>query len=121
MDYGEAVALIEQRRDAWLREDVETYLSLFADDFRFEADGVEQSRGREALEDTIRRNYARFRPISWDVHEIAVHGQNALGEWTVVIEERKTGIRSSLKAMFICEIQDGLTKWVREYRLPGWQ
>jgi hypothetical protein len=118
MEYAEAVALLAKRRDAWLGEDIGTYLSLFADDFRFEADGVEQTRGRAALEETVRRNYARFRPISWDFHEIAVHGANVLGEWTVVIEERETGLRSSLQAMFICEIRDGLTNWVREYRLP---
>lgn len=120
MDRAEAVALIEKRRDAWLRQDLDTYLGLFADDFTFHADGVEQSRGRAALEESVRRNYERFRPISWEFHEIAVHGSNVLTEWTVTMEVIKTGARWSLRAMGICEIRDGLTIWAREYRSPIW-
>lgn len=116
MDHAEAVALLEKRRDAWLHQDLDRYLGLFAADFVFEAGGVEQTRGRAALENAVRHNYERFNPVSWEFHEIAVHGQNVLAEWTVTLEERATGTRRSMKAMFICEIQDGITTWVREYR-----
>jgi ketosteroid isomerase-like protein len=118
MDHAEAVALIEKRRDAWLSQDLDTYLSLFAEDFVFYADGQEQTRGRAALEDTVRRNYERFDPVSWEFYEKACHGQNVLAEWTVTLKERATGSVRSLRAMFICEIRGGLTTWVREYRWP---
>jgi len=45
MDRAEAVALVERRRQAWLREDVDAYLGLFADNFVFHANGVERTRG----------------------------------------------------------------------------
>jgi hypothetical protein len=32
MDRAEAVTLMEKRRQAWLRKDIDTYLSLFSDD-----------------------------------------------------------------------------------------
>ena len=119
MDHEEAVALLEQRRDAWLNQDLDSYLNLFDEDFVFLAGGVEQSRGRAALGDAVRRNYELFHPISWEFHEIAVHGQNILGEWTVTLQEKATGAQRSINAMFICEIQDGLATWVREYRAGG--
>jgi uncharacterized protein (TIGR02246 family) len=118
MKRAEAVSLMNKRRDAWLNRDLDGYLSLFADDFVFYAGGVEQTRGRTALAEAVEHNYEQFNPISWDFHEIAVHGQNVLAEWTVTQEERASGARRSLKAMFICEIRDGLATWVREYRAP---
>jgi uncharacterized protein (TIGR02246 family) len=119
MDHEEAVALLTKRRDAWLNQDLDSYLSLFAEDFVFIAGGVEQSRGRVALAEAVRRNYELFDPVSWEFHEIAVRGQNILAEWTVTLEEKATGAQRSMQAMFICEIQDGLAMCVREYRAGG--
>jgi hypothetical protein len=118
MDHAEAVALVEKRRDAWLGEDVDGYLNLFADDFAFFVNGVERIRGRLALENAVRRSYLRFRPISWEFHDIAVHGSNVMTEWTVVMEGRTTGTTRGFRAMSICEICDGLAIWQREYRAP---
>ena len=119
MDHEKAVALLKRRRDAWLNQDLDSYLSLFDEDFVFLAGGVEQSRGRTALADAVRRNYELFDPISWEFHEIAVNGQNILAEWTVTLEEKVTGAQRSMNAMFICEIRDGLCTCVREYRAGG--
>ena len=119
MDHAEAVVLVERRRDAVrLREDVDAYLNLFADDFAFFVNGVERTRGRLALENAVRRSHLRFRPISWEFHEIAVHGDNVMTEWTVVMEERTTGGTRRFRAMSICEIHDGLATWQRETRSP---
>lgn len=116
MEQAEAARLLAQRRDAWLREDVDGYLAMFHDDFSFSANGVRLVDGRLALENAVRRSYLRFRPVSWELHEIAVHGDAVLSEWTVATEERTTGIVRSIRAMSICEIRDGLTTWQREYR-----
>jgi hypothetical protein len=118
MDHAEAAGLLERRRDAWLREDVDAYLRMFSDDFTFSVNGVELVEGRLALENAVRRSYLRFRPLTWEFHDIAVHGANVLSEWTVAIEERATGTRRVVRAMSICEIRDGLTTWQREYRAP---
>ncbi len=118
MDRSDAVALIEKRRDAWLNEDLETYLGLTAEDYVVEVDGKEDVRGRAALETMVKRNYERFRPVAWDFHEIAVHDSKVLAEWTVTLESRATGDRFSLRAMSIGEIRDGVLVWWREYRLP---
>jgi limonene-1,2-epoxide hydrolase len=118
MDQAEPAALVLKRRDAWLSEDLDTYLSLTADDYTIEADGIEQNRGRASLEQTVRRNYEKYRPISWEFHEMAVDGTKVLAEWTVTMEARSTGSRWSLKAMSICEVRNGQLAWWREYRLP---
>jgi len=119
MDRTEAQSLFEQRRTAWLREDVDAYLALFADDFLFVANGVERIRGRLALENAVRRSYLRFRPISWELHAIAADGPSVLSEWTVTMEERTTGVERSIRAMSICEMHDGLATCQREYRSPA--
>jgi hypothetical protein len=115
MDRAESVALLNRRRDAWLNRDLDSYLSLFAEDFVFYAGGVEQTRGRAALAEAVRRNYEQFNPIGWDLHEIAVNGQNVSAKWTVTWEEKASGARRSIRAMFICEIRNGLATWGREY------
>lgn len=118
MDRAEAVALMEKRRDAWVREDVNTYLGMFHHDFVFSVNGVEVVRGLLALENGVRRSYLRFRPISWEFSEIATDGQHVLAEWVVSMEERATGVPRFIRAMTVSEIQNGLTTWQREYRLP---
>jgi limonene-1,2-epoxide hydrolase len=118
VDRAEAAGYLEQRRQAWLREDVDAYLRMFHDDFTFSANGVELITGRLALENAVRRSYLRFRPISWEFHDIAVHDANVLSEWTVAIEARTSGAIRAVRAMSICEIHDGLTTWQREYRAP---
>jgi len=119
VERSEAVALIKKRRDAWVHGDLETYLGLTAEDYVLEVDGHEELRGRAALEDMIRRNYERFRPVSWDFHEIVSHGSKVLAEWTVAMEEKATGIRWSVMGMSICEVRDSVLTWWREYRSPA--
>ena len=117
MDRTEAVTLMEKRREAWLRQDLDAYLSLFSDDFVF-SDGTGQSHGRASWEELNRRNAERVLPVSWEFHELAVHGSNILAEWTLTLEPRGTGTRVSLKAMSISETRDGLFAANREYRWP---
>ena len=116
MERTEAVELLERRRNAWLREDVDAYLSTFAEDFVFQADGVEESRGKASLEAIIRRSYEQFRPVNWEFHDIAVHGSNVLAEWTVTVEDRYTRATSTMNAMYISEVRNGVSTWIREYR-----
>jgi limonene-1,2-epoxide hydrolase len=83
-----------------------------------EVDGHEELRGRAAFADMIRRNYERFRPVSWDFHEIVSHGSKVLAEWTVAMEDKASGTIWSVKGMSICEVREGVLSWWREYRSP---
>ena len=116
MDRDLAVALIEQRRDSWLREDVEAYLSLFSEDFSFVVNGIEVVRGLPAVANAVRRSYLRYRPVSWEFHHIAVDGLHVLTEWTATMEERTTRVPRTVGAMCTCKLHDGLAIWQREYR-----
>jgi limonene-1,2-epoxide hydrolase len=118
VDRADAVTLLEKRSRAWLDEDLQTYLGLTAEDYTVEANGAVDVRSRAELEQQVRRNYERFRPVDWKYHEIAVHGSKVLAEWTVTMESRTNGNRWSLHAMSVGEIQDGRLLWWREYRLP---
>jgi len=118
MNASDAVAVIERRRDAWLDEDLDTYLGLTAEDYVIEVDGKEDVRGRAALEEMVRRNYERFRPVAWEFHAIVARGSTVLAEWTTTLEARATGERWALRAMSICEVRDGVLSWWREYRAP---
>ena len=118
MSPSEAVAVVQKRADAWVREDLETYLALTAEDYVVEVDGNEDMRGRSVLEEVVRRNYERFRPIAWDFHEIAGDGSRVFAEWTATLEARDTGVRWSYKAMSVCEVRDGVLCWWHEYRAP---
>ena len=117
MDYDDAMAMMEKRRAAWLQQDVEAYVSLFSEDFAF-SDGVEQVRGRVAWEQVIRANNERSSPISWEFHDVAVHGSNILAEWTVTIEPKGTGATLSLHGMSISAARDGVFTSHHEYRWP---
>ena len=51
----EATRLFEQRRDAWLREDLDAYLALWAEDMTFQSPvHAEPLRGRAAFADVLR-------------------------------------------------------------------
>jgi limonene-1,2-epoxide hydrolase len=115
----EAVALFERRRDAWLAEDFDAYVGLFANDVVLQTPIGEPHRGREAYEALVRRSYEAMRPVSFDFHEIAVHGDKVLSEWTITVEVRADGTRIPYDGMSICEIRDGLIATWREYFDPA--
>jgi ketosteroid isomerase-like protein len=118
MEPSEAVALIQKRADAWVNEDLATYLALTAEDCVVEVNGKADMPDRSALEEAVRRNYERFRPIAWDFHEIVADGSKVFAEWTTTLEARDTGVRWSYKAMSVCEVRDGVLCWWHEYRAP---
>jgi hypothetical protein len=117
MDYDDAMALLEKRRAAWLQSDVDTYLSLFSEDF-VSSDGVEQINGRPAWEDIVRRSDELASPISWEFHTVAVHGSNILAEYTFTVEPKGTGVQRSVHGMSISEVRDGVFTSHRDYRWP---
>ncbi len=118
--YDEAVAVFERRRRAWLAEDVDGYLALWADDMRFQSPvHREPLRGRAAFADLIRQSAAFSRPVAFDFHHLAVHGALVLAEWTITIERRADTRQIRWDGMSVAELRDGLIVWWREYWNPG--
>ena len=118
--HEEAVELFERRRKAWLDEDADAYLALWAEDMTFRSPVHDEPlREKPAYEKLIRRSLEMVRPVAFTVHHIAVHGDLVLAEWDAEIEWRTDGRRSAWRGMSVCEIRDGLiTEW-REYWNPA--
>src|SRR5713101_1072032 len=107
LSHDEAVALFERRRDAWLREDVDAYLALWAEDMSFQSPVHESPlRGRAAFGELVRRSLAFSRPVAFEFTHIAV--------------ERRDGGRSiEWWGMSVAEIRDALIHTWREYWNPS--
>ncbi len=112
--------LFERRRDAWLKEDTESYLALWAEDMLIELPGrKEPIRGRDAYAEIVDKAFASLRPVSWEFHRLAVDGDHVLSEWTISGEVRASGKAATWRGMAICRIEDGLLKEWREYWDPA--
>jgi uncharacterized protein (TIGR02246 family) len=116
----EAVALFERRRRAWLAEDLDAYLALWADDMTFQSPAhAEPLRGRTAFRELVRRAYASARPVSFDFTHVAVAGDVVLAEWRIAVEARDGGRRIEWWGMSVAEVRGGLIHVWREYWNPA--
>ena len=116
----EALALFERRRRAWLAEDVDAYLALWADDMTFQSPvHAEPLRGRAAFAELVRRSYATARPVRFDFTHVAVAGDVVLAEWRIAVETRDGGRRVEWSGMSVAEVRGGLIHAWREYWDPA--
>ena len=116
----EALALFERRRRAWLDEDVDGYLALWAEDMTFQSPvHVEPLRGRSAFAELVRRSLAFARPVRFDFSHLAVHERFVLAEWTITVERRADGGETSWRGMSVADIREGLIHAWREYWNPA--
>ena len=119
LSHADAVSLFEQRRAAWLREDLDAYLGLWADDMTFQSPvHSEPLRGRAAFAELVRQSAQLTRPLRFDFDHIAVHGDLVLAEWTIAVERRADGRRLEWRGMSIAEIRAGRIVMWREYWNP---
>lgn len=112
--------LFERRRDAWLAQDVDRYLDLFAPDLEIAMPGrSEPVRGREPYAEIVRGSFAWAAPEAFTFHELAVNGDAVLAEWTISVRRRDDGARFEWHGMSIARIDvDGrIARW-REYWDP---
>ncbi|HZR83475.1 MAG TPA: nuclear transport factor 2 family protein [Candidatus Binatia bacterium] len=119
LTWDEAVRLFERRRDAWLAEDLDAYLALFAPGLEFRSPVHAEPLGHAAFADLVRASNARMRPVSFDFERLAVHGDDVLAEWRIRIAERATGRIVEYSGMSACRIAGGLIAWWREYWDPA--
>ena len=116
--YDEAVALFETRRQAWLHEDIDAYLALWAEDMTFQSPVHAEPMGRTAFAALVRQSTAFSRPLRFDFDHLAVHGRMVLAEWTIAIERRDSATTIEWRGMSVAEIRDGLIVTWREYWNP---
>jgi limonene-1,2-epoxide hydrolase len=114
----QAVALFEQRRRAWLAEDVDAYMALWAEDMRFQSPVHAEPLDREAFVALVRRAFAASRPLHFEITQLAVAGDAVLAEWRIVVERRVGGRRVEWWGMSVAEMRAGLIHRWREYWNP---
>jgi ketosteroid isomerase-like protein len=120
LTHAEAVDLFDRRRLAWLREDLDGYLALWADDMTFGSPvHPEPLRGKPAFAELVRRSNAMSKPLRFDVGHLAVHGEMVLAEWSIAITHRETGRIIAWDGMSVASIRDGLIHVWREYWNPA--
>ena len=115
-----AIELFERRRAAWLGEDVDGYLALWAEDMSFQSPvHAEPLVGKTAYSELIHRSMTMIQPVAFDIYHLAVEDPLVLAEWRAEVEWRADGRRSSWRGMSVCEIRDGLITFWREYWNPA--
>jgi ketosteroid isomerase-like protein len=114
----EAEALFERRRRAWLDEDVDAYLALWADDMVFQSPVHSEPLQRDEFAAVVRQSTAHGRPLYLDFHCLAVRGDSVLAEWSIGIERRDDGRRMEWRGMSSARLRDGLIVEWREYWNP---
>ena len=118
--HDEAVALFARRRDAWLHEDLDAYLALWAEEMSFQSPAhAAPLRGRAVFAELVRRSVAVTRPVAFEFTHLAVHGAAVLAEWRIAVERRDGGQRIVWWGMSVAEIRDGLIYSWREYWNPA--
>ena len=115
----EAVALFDRRRQAWLAEDLDAYLGLWAKDMRFQSPMHVEPLGHAAFADLVRQSFVSARPVCFDITQLAVAGDVVLAEWRIAVERREGGRRIEWWGMSAAEIRDGLIRAWREYWNPA--
>jgi limonene-1,2-epoxide hydrolase len=116
----EAIDLFERRRKAWLAEDLDAYLALWADDMTFQSPMHDEPlQGKRAYEEMVRQSASFVRPLGFDILSIAVNGGLVLAEWKITLEWRVQNVAVSYTGMSRSTIRNGLiTEW-REYWNAG--
>jgi uncharacterized protein (TIGR02246 family) len=110
-----AARLFERRRAAWLAEDVDAYLDLFAGNVTLEIPG-RVIEGRAAYERLVRASFARARPVEFVFHTIATAPPDVvMADWTITVERRDSGAPVRWRGMSVCRIAGGRIAWWREY------
>jgi ketosteroid isomerase-like protein len=115
-----AQELFDRRRDAWLAQDVEAYLDLFAPGLEITMPGRDEPvRGIEPYTDIVRRSFAWAAPEAFTFHALAVAGDAVLAEWTISVRRREDDARFEWHGMSIARIDDDgrIGRW-REYWDP---
>jgi ketosteroid isomerase-like protein len=120
LTYESACELFERRRLAWLREDLEEYFSLWAEEMTFRSPAHPQPlRGKPAFAELVRLSMGMMQPVSFEVKGLAVQGDLLFAEWRIAARHRASKRVIEWEGMSSARIDGGLiTEW-REYWNPA--
>jgi hypothetical protein len=63
-----------------------------------------------------RMSYQWAKPVSFDFHHLAVGDDDVvMCDWTITVQRREDGGEVTWRGMNVCQLQDGVIKWWREY------
>jgi limonene-1,2-epoxide hydrolase len=111
-----AVDLFDRRVRAWLAADVDAYLACWHDDMAITVPGRDEPLvGIDPYRKLVEGSFAWARPVSFDVHALAVDGDIVLAEWTLRAERRADGVLVEWSGASVCELRDERIVWWREY------
>jgi uncharacterized protein (TIGR02246 family) len=117
VDLAEARALFDRRRLAWLAGDVDGYLDCWHDDLVLHLPGsATPVVGRDAYRSLVERSNAWARPVSFEVHHLAVDGDVVLAEWTITALRLADDVEVTWTGMNAALIEAGRIRWWREYQ-----
>ena len=115
---GEARAVFGRRVDAWLAQDVASYVDCWHDDMRIELPtGV--IVGAATYRKLVEASFAWAAPVSFDVHHFAVDEAAGIvfGDWTIRARRRDDDVVVEWRGLSVCELRDGRIVWWREHHL----
>ena len=99
-----------------MAEDVDAYLACWHDDMSITVPGREMPiMGVAAYREMVEQSFAWARPVSFDVHHLAVSGDVVFAEWTIRVVRRRDDVQFEWTGMSVCELRDGRIRWWREY------
>jgi ketosteroid isomerase-like protein len=111
-----ATDVFDRRVRAWLAEDVDAYLACWHDDMAITFPGRDEALvGADRYREVVEGSFQWARPLSFDVHALAVDGDVVLAEWTIRAERRDDGVVVEWSGMSACELRGDRIAWWREY------
>jgi len=112
----DARRLFERRIAAWLAEDVDAYMACWDADMRIELpSGVIDDRA--AYRKLVAAGFDWAVPISFEVHRLAVNGDDVFADWTIRARRRSDDAVVEWRGLSVCELRDGKITWWREHHL----
>jgi len=114
----EARAVFARRVDAWLAQDVVSYLDCWHDDMRIALPtGVIVGAARYRT--LVEASFDWAAPVSFDVHHFAVDETAGIvfADWTIRVRRRDNDVVIEWQGLSVCEMRDGRIVWWREHHL----
>ncbi len=114
---SDARRVFARRVDAWLAEDVDGYLACWHDDMELTLPGGRVISGIDQYRKLVEGSFAWATPVSFEVHALAVDGDQVLSDWTIRAQRREDDVVVEWRGLSICAIRDGRISWWREHHL----
>jgi limonene-1,2-epoxide hydrolase len=113
----EARAVFDRRVAAWLAADLDAYMACWHADMQLTLPGGRVVSGIDAYRRVVEQSFAWAKPVSFDIHALAVDGNKVLSDWTIRARRRVDGVVVAWSGLSICELRDGRITWWREHHL----